>query len=208
MQDETEEDDIFMESVVILEALGLSLTRIVICLLKVMISVQEVAVALLDLPDAEALASSLVLLAAFVIAFLLDVRLLAFVRRLDVLLLQEVIAVTVSSSNFLQILKLPVQRRSCFVMAFELAETLHFFKAVAVLARVVFVQQVHFAESVVFLRHEVAIVLKVVTSLSHSFRRVMFGLGKFAGLQEALIFSSQPWRTLVRFVSCFAPEFV
>jgi hypothetical protein len=72
-----------------------------------MISEHFVAVALLILPDDEP-DKVLILSFAFVISFLLDVRLLALVRSFVVLLLHAMIAVIMSSSKLLQILKFPV----------------------------------------------------------------------------------------------------
>jgi len=204
----TEAPEISFESVLILSLAGLSLARVVICLDLEMISEHFVAVALTCLPDDDEPDSVFILSLAVVISFLLVVRLLAFATSFVVLLPHAKIAVMVSSSNFLQILKLPVHSRSCLVIAFEDSEILQFLSAIAVLLSVEFVQHEQAADTVVLFRQNEAMSLKVVTSLLHSLTRVVFGLGKFAGLQDALIFISQPWRTLVRFVSCFAPAFV
>ena len=107
----TEAADISLEIVVILSVEGLSLAKVVISLDFEMISEHFVAVALRTLPDVEP-DRLLNLSLAFVISFLFEVRLLAFARSCVVLLLQAMIAVMVSSSNFLQILKFPVHCRS------------------------------------------------------------------------------------------------
>jgi hypothetical protein len=107
----TEAVDISLESVVILVLEGLSLDKDVISLDFEMISEHFVAVALRILTDVE-LDRLLNLSWDFLISFLFEVRLLAFARSCVVLLLQAMIAVMVSSSKFLQILKFPVHCRS------------------------------------------------------------------------------------------------
>merc|ERR1719431_2083497 len=130
---------------------------------------------------------------------------LALAFKLSVDSEQAEMAFRPSSSYVLHREKFPLHWLSWAIMALELSEILQALTLATAVSKVEFSQQLQ-ASSPLFVRQVSTMPLYAVMSVLHCVTIVMFGRGKFEGLQLALMVFSHLSRVWVRLVSWLAPE--